>query len=1060
MLKSNLLETANQKRLEGQFQEAIELQSQALALDPDDAHAHVNLGVMHMGMARYDAAARSFSQALVIHPDFKEALYNLGIALRMQGDHLTAVHCNQRVIELEPTFIGAYDNLCDSLIALKNFSAVAKYAMQVIALDGHHANGYYHLGIACHEQGNLQGSVTFLERAIALNPHNANMRNALSLVKLALGELDQGWQDYEFRWLKETQPVKRLQYSIPCWMGEPGKTVLIWGEQGIADQIMFASMMEDAIARCAKVILACSQKLIPLFQRSFPKADVVHLEDKTTLPSDCLQSAIGSIARWLRPDVASFPRCDHYLVADSKRVAYWKKRLVKMGAELTVGICWRSSDLSGDRYFYCSKIEQWQSVFAVPGVRFINLQYDECGAELALVQQRFGVTVHNFPEVDLYNDLDETAALTKSLDLVIAAPTTAGILAAALGVPTWQMVSGFSWQKFGTQENCWYGSLTTFNRPWDKSWEQLLAEVAIKLNNRAGLQRVGQSDAQWVAASIKRAFHYHQLGLFNEAQEIYQTILQKQPDHAEAIHYLGVSSYQQKKFECAEELIRRSIAREPAVAKYYCNYGLLLLEQGRYKEVIETQNKAIQLLPHYAEPYLNLSTALFKLGRYVESAHNARLAIKFHPANVKAYDNLGSALRFLYDYSASISSYERAIQLDPTYVAAYTNLAATYLEIKNLEAVSVYCMKAIELDAGHVYGYLYLGLACREQGDLEQAESFISHAANLASQDYLIQWNLSLNMLAMGKLESGWKNYESRWHLEDILPVRMQHFPYPWWQGEAMLDKTILIWGEQGIGDQIMFASMLEDVMSYFKQCVIACPQKLMTLLARSFPAAQIVCQDDTQGMAELSKVIDVQSAIGSLARWLRPTVSSFTKKNHYLKPDPDRVIYWKNRLAALGPGPKIGICWRSGNTAGSRQYYCSRIEQWASLFAVPGVHFINLQYDECAAELEKAHQMFGVTVHAFPEVDLFDDLDESAALTKALDLVIGIPTTSVILAAAMGMPSFMLFSGFNWQKFGTSDNCWYSSAQQMQRRWDQSWDVFLDEITHELALKIAEIPH
>jgi hypothetical protein len=220
-----------------------------------------------------------------------------------------------------------------------------------------------------------------------------------------------------------------------------------------------------------------------LFQRSFPLAQVIDLAEQPALPADCMQTAIGSMARWLRPAVASFPRRDYYLEPDLQRVAYWKERLAALGPERTVGICWRSSDLSGDRHFYCTQIEQWQPVFAVPGVRFINLMYDDCRSEIALAKARFGVTVHVFPEVDLYNDIDETAALTKALDLVISAPTTAGILAAALGVPTWQMISGFNWQKFGTSENCWYRSLTTINRPWNQSWDELMRQIATKLRS-------------------------------------------------------------------------------------------------------------------------------------------------------------------------------------------------------------------------------------------------------------------------------------------------------------------------------------------------------------------------------------------------------------------------------------------------------------------------------------------------------------------------------------------------------------------------------------------------
>ncbi len=561
-----------------------------------------------------------------------------------------------------------------------------------------------------------------------------------------------------------------------------------------------------------------------------------------------------------------------------------------------------------------------------------------------------------------------------------------------------------------------------------------------------------RNESHSLAVSFERAFHLHQQGQHNEAGEIYRDILQKQPDHDRAMHYLGVLAYQTKQYELAEELISKSISIAPRIAKYYCNYGLLLIDLERYQQVVECQQMAIQLNPNYAEPYLNLSAALFKLGRYAESALNARKAIERNPLSARAFDNLGIALRFLHEFDASIKSHESAIQLEPTNVAAYVNLAATYLEIKDLAAVNRYCMAAIRLDPNHAHAYMYLGLASQELGNLEQAKTFMQHALTLTPADELIRWNLSLIMLSTGNLEVGWKGYEARWRLEQLLPVCLIEFPYPWWQGEEMPDKTILIWWEQGIGDQIMFANMYYDVIARFKLCIVACPKKLMPLLARSFPLARFVCKDDTQQLDGLTSVVDVQSALGSLARWLRPTVAAFPKLKRFLVPDANRLQHWKDRLAELGPGLKVGICWRSGNTAGGRQFYCTQIEQWAPIFAVRGVHFINLQYDECSAELARAKEMMGVTVHHYPEVDLFDDLDETAALTGALDLVIAIPTTSAILAAAIGVDSWMLSSGFTWQKFGTAENCWYTTATHLQRRWDQPWEVFLAKIATALG--------
>ncbi len=474
-------------KAQSNYQQAIECLLNAIQLQSDNPCAFLNLGVTQVAMGLDEEAIINYRQAIVLNPNFKEAFYNLGIALRLNGEHLEAIHCNQRVIELDPTYTDAYINLAASHIVLKNFDAVCAYSLKAIALDPTLFNPYFNLGVACHEQGNLEGSLVFLERCAALNPNYMNAHCARSLVMLALGNLEQGWKGYEFRWHKETQPEPLRHYPYPWWLGEPieDKTILVWGEQGIGDQIMFSSMVEDLIPRAKHCIVACAKKLLPLFRRSFPQAQIIDLEDPIQLAlvhgEIHIQSALGSMARWLRPTLNHFPRKTHFLTPDLHRVTYWKKRLAELGSELNVGICWRSGNISGDRVFYCTQIEQWASIFSVLGVRFINLQYDECGFELAQAKAQFGVDIHAFSEVDLYDDIDETAALTKALDLVISAPTTVGILSAALGVPTWQMVSGFNWQLHGTDENCWYTSLKTIARNWDQPWEFIMDQIAERL---------------------------------------------------------------------------------------------------------------------------------------------------------------------------------------------------------------------------------------------------------------------------------------------------------------------------------------------------------------------------------------------------------------------------------------------------------------------------------------------------------------------------------------------------------------------------------------------------
>ena len=134
----------------------------------------------------------------------------------------------------------------------------------------------------------------------------------------------------------------------------------------------------------------------------------------------------------------------------------------------------------------CTKLSQWGEVFKVPGVEFVNVQYDECEAELREAEAKFGVKIHRFGEVDMFNDLDETAALMRGLDLVISAPTSVSILSAALGVATWQMHYGVQWQCHGLKDNPWYPAMRNYMRRWDEAWEVVLRRVGEDLRRLPG----------------------------------------------------------------------------------------------------------------------------------------------------------------------------------------------------------------------------------------------------------------------------------------------------------------------------------------------------------------------------------------------------------------------------------------------------------------------------------------------------------------------------------------------------------------------------------------------
>ena len=528
------------------------------------------------------------------------------------------------------------------------------------------------------------------------------------------------------------------------------------------------------------------------------------------------------------------------------------------------------------------------------------------------------------------------------------------------------------------------------------------------------------------------------------------------PDFTNAMFNLGTALNDIGRTAEAVDWFQKTIRQDPGFDRAYNALGLDLLRQHKSQEAVQQFQTALKFNSTEPAYYTNCATALIDVRQYDDVILCCQRALELDPNHDEAYNNLGVVALTRCDYAEALRHFQRAIDINPARSLYFNNMAAVYTELKQFEKVIFYCQKATDLDPKNSNAFEFLGLACQELGELTIAEGFFSKASIINPNNFDNLFNLGLNRLAMGNLEQGWAGFEYRW--KKRVPIINPGYSYPTWHGESMPDKSILVWGEQGIGDQIMFASLYEDLMPRFKKTTLACSGKLVTLYQRSFPEADIVSFDDLPEWVGTDHRIDVQSAAGSLARWLRPTLSSFPKKSHFLTPDPDRVTYWKKRLAELGPELKVGINWRTSVMTGNRPLYCTKIEQWNAIFAIAGVRFVNLQYDKCSAELQSVKKLFGVEVHCFPEVDLYDDIDETAALTKAMDLVISAPTAAGILAAAIGVPTWWLMTGFVWQKLGTGEVCWYSTLRTFEKTWVQDWESVIGKVAVALSKRVSTV--
>jgi hypothetical protein len=254
----------------------------------------------------------------------------------------------------------------------------------------------------------------------------------------------------------------------------------------------------------------------------------------------------------------------------------------------------------------------------------------------------------------------------------------------------------------------------------------------------------------------------------------------------------------------------------------------------------------------------------------------------------------------------------------------------------------------------------------------------------------------------------------------------------------------VLVYREQGVGDEIMFASCYADIIDAARDVVIECDARLTPLFTRSFPRADVRAQTFDGFRRETMHDFDRAIPAGSLMRWFRPTVDSFPDRGAYLVPDETRVAEWRHRLAELGPPPYIGLSWRSKIQTAERRLEYTRLEEWGRVFAVPGVTWVNLQYDECERELHDAETTFGVRIHRWEWLDLLNDFDEIAALVTALDFVVAPFNAVSMLSGALAIPTIAMGNRHGWSELGTGRLPWLPSLSLALRMPNEEWDDVL----------------
>ena len=426
---------------QNKMEEAIDAYNKALLLKPDHAEASNNLGIVLQAQGMLEKAIQAYNKSIFLKPNYAEAYNNLGTALKDYGKSEDAIEAHKKSISLKPDYAEAYDNLGIAFHDQGKLEEAIEQYSKAISLKPEYVDPYSNMGLALYDQGKLEKALEVSKKSISLKPDYAKAHHNLSFILLRSNRLKEGLDESEWRW-KIPQKLSMIRdFSQPLWDGKESlkdKRILIWYEQGIGDTLNWSSCL-PLLSSCSKqVILECQEKLIPLLTRSFPDVEIKPADRSRDKERDDFDIPLpmGSLYRHFLDNIIQNPKPDAYLVPDPERVKYWKERLNSIGKGPYIGIIWKSSVVSGYRSQHYPPISEWSPVLKIPDVTFINLQYKDFADDLAKVRDELGVTVHNFEDLDQYNNVDDVVALCAALDMAVTTKVTPMIFSSAVGTPT------------------------------------------------------------------------------------------------------------------------------------------------------------------------------------------------------------------------------------------------------------------------------------------------------------------------------------------------------------------------------------------------------------------------------------------------------------------------------------------------------------------------------------------------------------------------------------------------------------------------------------------------
>lgn len=1038
-----LKDEGNRLLAEGDLAGAGRCYEQALLKAPGYPRALSNLGFLRHQQG-LEAEARIWTElALESAPELAQAHYNLGAWAKAAGDLVQARTHLERCLDLEPAHTAAAVELAYVLVHMqcadearvrlaaclqnaatpelqlvwgrildacgKRLQAREIYR-QVVECTPELKAAKVHLGVNYTEALELAQAERVLQ-PFAEDVSDPEGQLAYGNLCLLQGRLKEGFALYERRLDLDAPDFKFLQKPSqhfgfrPHWKGESlvGKRLLVWAEQGLGDTLMFVRFL-PWLRRLgvARVLVAVQPQLERLVRASCLADEVLSMAQPQEECFDLVCSLV-SLPHRLGLTLDDLPGAvlPYLKVPGAKRVQ-WMKRLERLSG-LKVGIVWAGNPRLIKDALRSIPLAQWAPVLQVPGVSFVSLQKGDAAGQLE------GLPYPVAHWMDDSHELLDTAALISGLDLVIAVDTAVAHLAGALGKPVFLLnrhESEWRWM-LGREDSPWYPTLRQFRQDAPGDWAGALARVARAL---AAQDLFGEADPARAEQLKDEGNQKLVAGDLVGAEAAYRAALKLQPGYPAALNNLGRVLYDQGQLLEARECMLRALLIDPELAPAHYNLGHWARRAKQYQEARQHLERCLALMPMHQGALIDLGFVLVDLAlpelarERVEAVLTVDSSPELKTLHAKVLCACGA-------FPEALVAYQQIVLQHPECWQARMFLGELLMQCLRLsEAIDV--LRHADLQS-HPEAQVVLGEALLMAG--QWPEGFAAYEARLKSVGYS---NLRQPLACFGQR--------------------------PFWQGEALRGRRLVVWAEQGLGDSIMLARLLPLLKARGAGDVtLAVPAPLCALLRSSGLADRVMPL-----VPRSPDAFDLHCSIVSLPALLGLTMDALAcLPSPYLTVPLPVQERWAARLAGLS-GLKVGVVWAGNPKLGKDRLRSIPLAQWAPILQVPHVSFVSLQTGEAAAQRQ---------AQPYPISDWMDecpDMLDTAALMCGLDLVIAVDTAVAHLAGALGKPVFLLNrheSEWRWM-LGREDSPWYPTLRQFRQDNPNDWGATLSRVARALA--------